>query len=431
MKKLICSLFIFLIVFTTAAVTTTHLLISNNKLDDSNGKTQPHEPGIDLYGTFDQNDLIINSTDHMYNTIYMELDQIGGLKNSAIQDKINNAIKKDTEEFLDTLGNSGNIESAFVNISIGFANILPVTFTAKYFDSTCEITHFTYNLLDGELVKLEDIFTKNADIQAIVRDAFYKTILENSYQETEFWNSDDDEYLEPTDNNELYKTVKGYMSRDKKDFEIHPYRIYFYYNELSSWVDMIDIADSVAIYDRYITEESLFADDNIGKKNIVNCASDNFNGWLNIEYGYLQNNLWYDITIHEDMIFETVSDSFVKTIRDEQYAGLDEYIETAKNNPDKFYVVLQRSYINKYNENSLTVATKTTWVEMPMEVFESSYKEVMYTAYRRNPLTPGVNYTVDCGAIIDHASIKGVSFTEEITKKDFDNLTEIVLETEG
>ena len=89
----------------------------------------------------------------------------------------------------------------------------------------------TYALGD-ELVLKQIYKLKDADIQAIVKDAFYAQILQNSYEDSEFWDSDSDDYLEPTDTEELYKTVKGYMSSDRKDFEIKSYRIYFYYNKL-------------------------------------------------------------------------------------------------------------------------------------------------------------------------------------------------------
>ena len=404
--------------------------IANTDISSTNNEKPQSESGIDIYGTFNQNDLIITSTDHMYNSIYIELDQIDGLKNNTVQSKINDAIKKEAEAFLDRCETTEKAESVLVEASIGFSNILPVTFTAKNLDNSYDACHLTYNLNNGELVKLEDVFTKDTDIQAIVKDAFYTQILQNSYEDSEFWGSDSDDYLEPTDTEELYKTVKGYMSSDRKDFEIKSYRIYFYYNELTAWVDFIDVVDKVAIYDRFKTDKTLFVNDKIGRKNIVNCADDNFDIWLNIEYGYIRNNLWYDITMHENMLFETVSDSFVKNIRDEQYKGLDEYIKTAKENPDKFYVVLQRSYINKSNKGTLTLSTKTTLVNMPMTVFESSYKDAMFAAYRANPLTPGVDYTVDCGAIIDHASIKGVTFNEETIEKEFEDSTAIVLETE-
>lgn len=404
--------------------------INSTDISSTNSEKPQSEPGIDIYGTFNQNDLIITSTDHMYNSIYIELDQIDGLKNNTVQSKINDAIKKEAEAFLDRRETTENAESVLVEASIGFANILPVTFTAKNLNNSYDAFHLTYNLNNGELVKLEDVFTKDADIQAIVKDAFYAQILQNSYYDFEFEESDSDGYLEQTDNEELYKTVKGYMSSDRKDFEIRTNRIYFYYNELTAWVDFIDVIDEIAIYDRFKTDKSLFVNDNIGIKNLVNCADDDLDMWLNIEYGYLHDNLWYDITMHENMLFETISDSFVKNIRDEQYKSLDEYIKTAKENPDKFYAVLQRSYLNKSNKGTLTLSTKTTLVKMPMTVFESSYKEAMFAAYRANPLTPGVDYTVDCGAIIDHASIKGVTFNEETIEKEFEDLTAIVLETE-
>ena len=87
MKKLVKGLLIFLCVFTVLAVLITYVSIKNTK-EEFNLVVQ-NEKGIDLYGTYDQNDLIINELVEDYNGVEIKIPKIDGLKNSKVQDKVN------------------------------------------------------------------------------------------------------------------------------------------------------------------------------------------------------------------------------------------------------------------------------------------------------------------------------------------------------
>ena len=64
-----------------------------------------------------------------------------------------------------------------------------------------------------------------------------------------------------------------------------------------------------------------------------------------IEYGYAEDNFWYDLTVwndfHDDIEAERLDK--VKKLKEnvytEIYEKIDEYKEIAKKNPDKFYIL--------------------------------------------------------------------------------------------
>ena len=431
MKKLIIGVLIFLTVFTLTSIGTTYMLISSN---NSQSTSSHHKKtGIDLYGTYNENDLIINEITETYNGIDVEISQISGLKDGEVESKINQHIRSTIYERLDSLEPTEKIHSAYASASKGFSNIISVEYViylAGYIDTQCS----TYKLTDGNRLKLEDVFIENADIQSIVKTAFYDYMLNTSYG-NDYIEINESNYIVNLDENELYETVKGYMTQKENDFAVYPHYIEFTYKEHSATIDMIDIAESVAIYDKYVTDESLFVRDDIGLKNVITCAE--HNEWQNIEYGYLEDNLWYDITIHDNPMFYEITqqqkenyNSFLKELRDEQYSKLDQYRTLAKNNPDKVYVALKKTYVSLNYErannvylDTADVDEKTILVEMPIEVYKNEYKDKMYDAYRRRPLTSSVDYTIECGVFIDNQAIDGVTYKEELQEKQYNIVT--------
>ena len=88
------------LIFASIAFGTTYFAIQNaNKVE----LVQSNETGIDLYGTYDQNDLIINELKETYNGVEIEIPELNGLKNAKIQNKINKDIKNSVYDALKSL----------------------------------------------------------------------------------------------------------------------------------------------------------------------------------------------------------------------------------------------------------------------------------------------------------------------------------------
>ena len=84
MKKLIKGLLIFVCVFMIVAFGITYISILNTRSKVILG----NEKGIDLYGTYDQNDLLINELVENYNGVDIKIPKIDGLKDTNIQNKV-------------------------------------------------------------------------------------------------------------------------------------------------------------------------------------------------------------------------------------------------------------------------------------------------------------------------------------------------------
>lgn len=403
MKKLIKGLVIFLGIFTVLSLFITYISIQKNSVInsileseiDSHGLYSPNknittaEMGIDLYGTYNQNDLIVNDLVENYNGVEVKIPQIEGLKDTSIQSKIN---KDMYERAYQVLNKYSKINYANYYVYANFANALSIYFYVGM-DNDYENIYFNYSLTNGETLKLEDIFIKNTDITGIIRSSFYETMLQSSGYSSE---SD----IISLDENELYKVVKGYMNSEDKVFAFTPAVISFYYNDYVATVKMIDVYDRVSIYTKYLTDESLYNRNDIGFKNIFTCATDSYDGFEKIEYGYLEENFWYDISILKDYnISEEIEkdklDELKETIYNEVNEKVNEYREIAKNNPDKFYILFSKPHVNIYNKsnyedgdwnyiysNIATVNKNLEIFEMPIQTYEKIYKDRLIDAYR-------------------------------------------------
>lgn len=97
-------LFVITVVFTILSTIITSLLIKSNSnnlntqnLTEDNNTSLDNltndEQTIDIYATYDQNDLLINQITEMYNEIEITIPQIEGLKDKDIESKINNEMR--------------------------------------------------------------------------------------------------------------------------------------------------------------------------------------------------------------------------------------------------------------------------------------------------------------------------------------------------
>lgn len=350
------------------------------------------ETGIDLYGIYDQNDLIIDTLEEKYKDITLEIPQMKGLKDHKIQEKMN-------QEIYQSVMNAVNEMPEVINAShytySNFANVISLqVYIAN--NETSKQLYFNYDLTSGEQLRLEDLFLKDTDLLEIIREAFYKTLVQFHMMDGM------DGEIVSHDENELYRIVKRYSQKEDKTFAFSPSDIYLYYKDYVASVSMKDYADQIGIYSRYLTKDSLFERNDIGKKNIFTCASFPDNTFKIFEFGYLEDNLWYDVTVFNQMPDETIGREkrekfaqFEENIYHHVFNQIEEYRKTARDNPDRFFIFLAKP--NVYIESDSiwngefwdTVYTNRACVneniqifEMPGTMFDSTYKDKLIDAYR-------------------------------------------------
>lgn len=409
MKKFVITVSMILCLFTACAVMITYAGIRKAKQESGENSLQettptevptemsvtvvpsptliPAEQGIDIYGTYDENDLLIRTQlAFREDDVEIKIPQLEGLKNTEIQEKINR----------DMFNSIGKVLREFPFASYGeyyvrgnFANVISICFYIGDGERYDQV-YLNYNLATGERLTLEDLFLKDADITQCVRSAFYNMLaLRNTYDMEGNFN----EMVSP-DENEVYKLVKCYMNSEEQEFAFSPSEIFFYYEDYVATLSMLEVAEQIAVYSRFETEESLFVRDDIGYESVFTCADTQYEPFKKIEYGYLEPNFWYDITIWESYLDE----EFTGEKREQYLAAeeafyasaeerIEEYRAVAKSNPDKFYILLLKpnAYLLNLSGRYSNVAEfneRYDIYEMPMEVFETTYRDKLIAAYR-------------------------------------------------
>lgn len=339
-----------------------------NKSGD-NTEEQVKEKTLDLNGTYNENDIIINENIENRNGVEIKIPQISGLKNKDIETKVNNSIK---EKIYSSLKEYSDIEYMSFYTSANFSNVISIICTCGLKDDWKEIC-LNYELINGEELKLYDLLSKNADIYTIVRKAFYRDAARSaiSYENIEepkydpitntwytyqyVWNDATNSYEETKvefviDEDEIAKNIENFMNSSRKEFFFTPQMIYLKNGNYS--VDFSDIADSIVIYDKYLTEESLYEVDNIGLKNLFTCASSCGEYVQYQDYNMYGDNLFYDIVIAKGGFAlnrineQNLKETIYELQKTKAYEKLNEYKEIAKQNPDEFYVVIIRPVVH-------------------------------------------------------------------------------------
>ncbi len=357
----------------------------------------PAPTGIDLYGTFDENDLLIDEIVIPLNEENdIKIPQIKGLKDTKIQDKINSDIYTRATELIEKYS---DVNYANYYTRANFANVISISFSAGFDEEPYgDGIDFNYNLVDGEKLKLEDLFMPDADLLSIVRTSFYKELA--FYGEY-----DHEKKLHSPDENEVYKIVKAFMAEEDKRFTFSSSGIFLYHKNNFAEIKMLDYPDDIAIYSKYMTDKSIFTGEYEGFKNAFTCSNTQYDIFEKIEYGYLEDNLWYDFTIGKDYIpeheegFDAEKVEKYTALKNELYKKfytlVEDYRAIAKNNPDTFYMVLFKPscslYISsKYDDgqwfntfSNLASAHNSIHIySMPLEVYENSFKDLIIETYR-------------------------------------------------
>lgn len=394
----------------------------NNQENKNNGNKEEQEKTLDLNGTYNENDIIISENAEIFNSVEIQIPQISGLKNKDIETKVNNSIR---EKIYSSLKEYSDIEYMSFYTNANFSNVLSIICTCGLKDDWKEI-YLNYELINGEELKLDDLLSKNTDIYTVVRKAFYRAaagsavrnedIEEPKYDPTtNTWYIYRYEWSTSTessekkkvefviDEDEVAQNIANFINSSRKDFFFSSQGVYL--KTYNYFVNFTDIADNIVIYDKYLTDESLYERDDIGLKNLFTCAFSCSNVVKYQDYKMLGDNLFYDVAIKESdtVIWNRinaagVNEKMCELLKKKSYKKLEEYKELASKNPDKFYVVIIRPLVSilDFENNAENTYFINTQLDIKLAENQES-KEVNMKQIKEQYRYPNVSFYDSAG----------------------------------
>ena len=302
LKTFMIKRIIFLIVFFLIALAITSYLVKVNPfqkdkemITTSKSKeiikedefTRNHVSMINLEeDTFNYNSLKIDNVKENYEGLDINYFQIDGLKDSKIENKINNQLKQDIEKIIDENLSNGNIKKegfdTYGYISANFSNVISMTYYMSSYSYDQEMRLLKYdwdkticenfNLITGERIKLQDLFTDDTLGSDIFDNIFYSELVshyatsEGLIDENDYWTG----YEVITDYKDIEDLILELVLNfnNGKDFE-------FYFNEHSvtlmdyySTIYFEDHLEFLALYNRFKSNSNIFTDDYPALKNL-------------------------------------------------------------------------------------------------------------------------------------------------------------------
>lgn len=363
--------------------------------------------GIDLNGTYNQNDLIIKEKSVTLEKVEIRYYQISGLKNKGVENKINKEIEQLALNcYKDKVKNLNEV----VNIQISmweasnFADTISfeLSYYAKIDNDDDDFYQGTqglnYDLNTGEKITIDKVFTSDAPIENVLRKSAYYSLIENHVEESlagdltvlDYGNIEDD----------IAEIIYAYKSGKITEFYYTPREIYMFHDDRTITIDMKDYSEYIAIYNRYLSKESLYENDNIGIKNIYTLAR-RYKDVFYYENYQNENNYFIDISID----FQSAeSDEFAKKIVDDKIVEIEKEIEKVKQkvaqNPDNFYIL--NYYISVYTgeewslQQTLTnYSERGNTYEMTVHDFEENIEPIIMNYNRQEESGAVPDYVYD------------------------------------
>jgi len=424
---------IFVSIFSVICLIMTTLLIWYQNIDIEEKNTQFIEevsekfkekdvPGIDLKGTYNQNDLKIVEKAVTQEKIEIRYFQISGLKNKTIENKMNKEIEQIALNcYKEKVKNLDEV----INVSVGmweaanFANTISfeLTYVAKIDDDDDGfyqgVKGINYDLNTGEKITLDKVFTSDAPIEDILRKTTYYGLIRNRTEDnlagelvvSDYGNIEED----------MMEVIHLYKRGKIEQFYYTPRDINIFYdeNKIIS-IDMEEFTDYIAIYNRYLSKKSLYEDNDIGIKNIYTLTRRYNNVYYYTNYQN-ESNYFIDISINFQ---STDDDEFAKKIVQDKIVAIEQEIEKVKQkvneNPNNFYIL--NYYISVYTGEEISLQqTLTNCIEkgnayeMTVHDFEESIEPIIIDYARKDENGGLPNYLYDFSNIL---GIEAQTFTE-------------------
>lgn len=416
---------IFVLIFSIICLIITALLIVYQNIDIeersvenieeiTKENTEKDVPGIDLKGTYNQNDLIIEEKSITQEKIEIRYLQIRGLRNKTVEDKINKEIQQIAlncyKEEVKDLNEVINVNVSMWEAS-NFANTISfeLRYVAKIDDDDDGFYQgykgINYDLNTGDQIKFDKIFTSDVPIENVLRQGAYYTLLANRTEDSLAGELIVSHYENIED--EVAEFMNLYKKGKIKEFSYTPLQVNLYYkdNQIIT-LNMKDFSEYIAIYNRYLTADSLYETDNIGIKNIYTLTRRFNNVYYYTNY---QNEKNYFIDISID--FQSAdTDEFAKKLIKDKIVDIEKEIEKVKQkvsqDPNKFYILNYHISVYTGEESSMNMkltncSERGNTYLMTVEEFENKIESIIID-YNRQDENGGLpDYIYYFSGIID------------------------------
>jgi len=377
---------------------------------------------------------------------YIEID---GLKNTAIEEQINNEIKEfayslySEEEFnnqeIDRISissyctaNFGNVLSVHVSKSVIYKN--------KDIDSLYTNFGLNYDLTTGSKLKFTDLFTNSSIRNSLIKSIYTDLVEDYAYAamaKIETPSIDMSNVDLSTIEEETYITVNNILNNlDNLNFNFSPSYIQIYQDgKYNVSIDMKLIYEKIAIYNRFKTEETIFAGTYSGHKNIFILATRDYDIG-DAPYTYYEDvydNLRIEAVVDKSFYNEKniINETDIKPLVDSCILQIEDKISDIKNiakkNPDKAYIYTAYYNISSnsdYNLNNLNIdnliisaSGVDTIYSMSKDYYTNTYYAKIGDFYRKD--MPYIRYVFEHYDADDNNSVEIQSFTSNIAEYDY------------
>lgn len=393
---------IFVSIFSVICIITTTILIlyknieieevsDTDVIQESNNETKEKDVlGIDLKGTYNQNDLLIEEAAVTKENVEIRYFQISGLKNKTVENKINKEIEHIALNwYKEEIKNLNEVINVYVSMwnAANFANTLSfdITYVAKIDDNDDGFYQGTkglnYDLNTGEKISVDKLFTSDAPIENILRKSAYYSFVSGRIEDNLAGDLIVANYGEIED--EIVQIINTYKKGKITEFYYTPQMIYLMYTkDKMLTIEMKDFPEYIAIYNRYLSEKSLYENNNLGIKNIYTLAN-RYNDIYYYQNHQKADNYFIEISIDFQ---STQDDEFAKKLVQDKIEAIEAEIEKLKQkgieNPNNFYIL--NYYISIYTGPEWTTqqTLTTCWehgnsYEMTVHDFEENIEPII------------------------------------------------------
>ncbi len=409
---------IFVVVFCIICISITLSLIlyKNIEIDQENTndtklstieQTKKDVEGINLKGTYNENDLKVQENNVKREKAEINYYQILGLKNKIIQENINQELERIALNFYkEKINDLNKVINISVNMSntANFANVVSfeTSYVAKINDDADGFIQdskvINYDLTSGEQITIDKLFTSDAPIENILRKSAYYSLVKRNLEDnlsgdlvvSDYGNIEDD----------IAMFIDQYKKGKINEFYFSPKYIYIYYDENIITINMSQYADYIAIYNRYLTDESIFETNDVGLKNLYTLTERN-----EIDYRYTNyekgSNYFIDINIdNADGNENAVSQKVFENKRKEIETEIEKIKSFASRYPSSFYILNYYININTIKDNVtqeslISCKKKGNSYEMTTHDFEENIEPIIIKYDRMDPSGEFPDYVYD------------------------------------
>ena len=298
----------------------------------------------------------------------------------------------------------------YINDTANFANTLSfeVTYVAKINDDEDGFYQgfkgINYDLTTGDKITIDKLFTTDAPIENILRNSAYYSFAQSNVEENlsgEFVVKDYGDI-----EGEISTFINQYKKEQINEFHFSPKKIYIYYEENKIiTIDMEKYADYIDIYNRYLTDESIFETNDVGLKNLYTLSERYLADYryINYEKG---SNYFVDINIdntdgEENLFSKKLLQDKIKQIE----AEIEKMKSIAGRDTSNFYILNYYISINTIKENSTQQILTYCEIngnsyEMTIHDFEENIEPIIMEYNRAEPGGEIPNFIYDFSKVL-------------------------------